>query len=233
MSRAETSATEKPPAAGLARRVMVVGNAPVSVDYSEMVDGSEHVIRMNGCPNWGKNTGTRTTILGLINNGVTGRDHYKKQSLRGWPVAEKACEVWFRAHRYGAWDVLKTILRHPRSRKQYLDYGEKLVRAHGLENKRIVYADRSLIPAARKRLWELDRGRPWKKVLPTSGYLIIERVLADPRFKDCEVCLLGFNWEVGSSKRPFRAGHTWDEEETLVRQYAEQGRVKILPCEAQ
>ncbi|MCA8916586.1 MAG: glycosyltransferase family 29 protein [Planctomycetes bacterium] len=216
----------------LAPRVLIIGNAPVQVDYSEFVDASEHVIRMNECPNYDANTGTRTTVLGLINIGVTGRDLYKKQSLRDWRVAQQVDEIWFRWWRFNAWDVLKTFVAHPRTRKQHLDYGDKLVRANALEGKHLVYAQRAFINSVKKKLWEVDRGRPWKKVLPTSGFLIIERVLADPRFKDREVNLLGFTWEAGSNKRSYRSGHTWDEEETLVQRYVEQGRLKILPCDA-
>ena len=229
MEWVSTESTVASPA-NLAPRVVIIGNAGVEVDYTDFVDGSEHVIRMNQCLNHGTNTGTRATILGLINIGVTGRDHYKKRDLRDWPVMKQVDEIWFREHRFSAWDVLKTVARHPRTRKQYLDYGEKLIAANGLQNKRVVYATRDLIPKVRKRLWDVDRGRAWASVLPTSGFLIIERVLADPRFAGCEVCLIGFTWEAGTSKRTYRVGHTWDEEETLLRQYARDGRLTILPC---
>jgi hypothetical protein len=213
-----------------ARRVVLVGNAKVEVDHTNLVDDSEHVIRMNDCGNYGINTGTRTTILGLINIGVVGRDHYKKKNLADRRPVLDATEIWFRWWKLGPIDVLRAVLRHPLKRKQHLDYGQKLVLANNLSDKRIVYASRPLVARARKLLRQVDPGRPWKRVVPTSGFLLLQRVFADPRFAGCEICLVGFDWEIGTSRRTYRDQHTWDEEETLCRQYESEGRLRILPC---
>jgi hypothetical protein len=228
----ETSATASSPAVdrALARRVAIVGNATVRIDHSALVDSSEHVIRMNDCLNYGGNTGTRTTILGLINIGVVARDHYHRRSLVGRQAVADAGEIWFRWWRLSAWESAWSLVRHPRTRKQHMDYGDKLICANGLPGKRVVYAERKLVEQTRRRLWQVDAGRPWKRVLPTSGFLFLQRVLADPRFCGYEVCLVGFDWERGSSRRTYRDQHTWDEEEFLARQYEAQGLIRILPC---
>jgi hypothetical protein len=229
----EISAPAMSPAVGrlLARRVTIVGNATVCVDHSAVVDSSEHVIRMNECLNYGTNTGTRTTILGLINIGVVARDHYHRRSLVGRPPVADAVEIWFRWWKLGVLEMAWTLLRHPRTRKRYLDYGDKLVRANNLQGRRVVYAERELVEKTRRQLWQIDPGRPWNRVLPTSGFLFLQRVLTDPRFSGYDVCLVGFDWERGSGRRTYRDQHTWDEEEFLARQYEAQGLIRILPCE--
>lgn len=214
---------------GLAKRVVLVGNAEVAREYSELVDGSEYVVRFNNCPNLGRNTGSRTTILCLINTGAVGRDLYKKQGLRGLAPL-RSSEIWFRGRRDNWLDVLLTVLFSFRSRKKKLDYGPKILAANGLDNP-VRYADRGHLKAVRHKLWAVDPQRPWKDVNPTSGFLALERVLTDPRFEGCEVCLVGFTWERGSPKRTFREQHTWDEEEAICREYESKGVLKILPCE--
>ena len=211
------------------KRVVLVGNADVAIDYGELVDSSEVVLRFNECPNLGNNTGNRTTILCLINTGAVGRDLYRKEGLKGFGPA-RTSEIWFRGRRDSWLDILLTLLVSFPRRKKKLDYGPKMMRANQLSNP-VVYADRSLLKRVRRKLWQVDPKRPWKNVNPTSGFLALERVMADPRFDGYEVCLVGFTWEKGGPKRTFREQHTWDEEETLCRQYESKGLLKILPCE--
>jgi hypothetical protein len=210
-------------------RVVLVGNAPMKADHSALVDGSEHVIRMNDCLNFGQGTGSRTTILGLINIGVVARDHYHRQSLAGRQPVNDAQEIWFRDARMGLGRTILTVLRHPRGRKKHLDYGARLLAANGITDKRVVYGDRGLLRRTRKMLWQVDPGRAWKHVVPTSGFLLLQRVFADARFAGADICLVGFDWEQGTSRRTFRDQHTWDEEEKLCRRYEANGRIRILP----
>jgi hypothetical protein len=171
-------------------------------------------------------------VLGLINIGVVARDHYKRRSLQDRTAAKDAREIWFRWWKLGAAGTLRAVLCHPLTRKQHLDYGQKLLDANGLGDKRIRYASRQLVIDTRRRLQQVDPGRPWARVVPTSGFLLLQRVLAEPEFGGFEVCLVGFDWERGTSRRTYRDQHTWDEEETLCRQYAQRGLIRILPCEA-
>lgn len=215
--------------ATLAKRVVLVGNAEVAKDYTDLVDTSEVVLRFNDCPNLGRNTGSRTTILCLINTGAVGRDLYKKRGLRDFAPANGS-EIWFRGRRDNWLDVLLIVLFSFHTRKKKLDYGPKILAASGLSSETL-YAERGHHKAVRHKLWAVDPQRPWKNVNPTSGFLALERVLADPRFAGHEICLVGFTWEKGSPKRTFREQHTWDEEETLCREYEAKGTLKILPCE--
>lgn len=212
--------------AELQPRVVLVGNADVNIDYGEFIDNSRHVVRFNLCRNWGKNTGTRTTVLVWINLRANGRDAYKKQTWRGWPPAEQAEEVWFRHPRQGALQRLWLLLRHPRTRKQYFDYGAKILRANGMSAKPAIYTTRAEYESVQEKLARFS-STPREQILPSTGILGIERVLADPRFKGMPVSLVGFNWFAGSDIRGM--GHSFDEEESLVRGYAGQGRLEILP----
>ncbi|MBZ0135240.1 MAG: hypothetical protein K8I27_02565 [Planctomycetes bacterium] len=214
----------------LAQRVVLIGNADVAIDYSALVDGSEVVVRFNECPNFGGNTGTRTTILCLINTGAVGRDLYKQARLRELAPARQAGEIWFRGRRDNWLDALLITLFQFRRRKKKLDYGPKLMRANGLRDTPAVYPPRGFLKRARRKLRAVDPQRPWAKVNPSSGFLAIERVLDDPRFAGHEVCLIGFTWERGTPRRTFRDQHTWDEEETLCREHDTKGVLKILPC---
>lgn len=212
---------------GLEPRIVIVGNADVSVDHAAFVNASRHVLRFNLCRNFGRNTGTRTTILAGINHGVSGRDAYKKQSWRGWLPAEQAEEIWFRSPRQGWLERAWLTLRHPRRRKQFFDYGAKILRANGMEHKPFLYPTRAEYAAVQRKLRALGTMKR-HSILPSTGILGIERVLADPRFKGLEVNLIGFNWFIGTQHRHPDVGHTFDEEEVLVRGYADQGVLKIL-----
>lgn len=209
-------------------RVVIVGNAEVRIDHGSFVDASRHVMRFNLCTNYGRNTGTRTTILTCINVGATGRDAYRKRLWRGWPPAEQAEEIWFRSPCQGLLERAWLTLRHLRSRKQYFDYGGKILRANGMSDKHTRYTTRAEYAALERKLAALkDFGK--RIILPSTGMIGIERALADPRFKGLEVYLLGFNWFAGNALRRSHDGHPFDEEEVIMRGYAEAGRLTILP----
>jgi len=209
-------------------RVVIVGNAEVRIDHGSFVDASRHVMRFNLCANYGQNTGTRTTILTCINVGATGRDAYRKRLWRGWPPAEQAEEIWFRSPRQGLLERAWLTLRHPRRRKQYFDYGAKILRANGMNHKPALYTTRTQYAALVRRLAALkDFGK--RIILPSTGLIGVERVLADPRFEGLEVHLLGFNWFAGNALRRSHDGHPFDEEEFIMRGYADVGRLIILP----
>ncbi|MCB9933875.1 MAG: hypothetical protein H6841_10690 [Planctomycetes bacterium] len=220
--------TERARMVELQPRVVIIGNADVNIDYGEFIDSSRHVLRFNLCRNFGRNTGTRTTVLVWINTGANGRDAYKKQTFRGWPPAEQAEEIWFRAPRQSLLQRAWLTLRHPRRRKQFFDYGAKILLANGMQHKPARYPSRAEYAAVQRKLLALGTARR-HSILPSTGILGIERVLADPRFAGLEISLVGFNWFAGTQHRHPDAGHTFDEEEVLVRDYAAQGRLKILP----
>ncbi len=212
----------------LADRLVIIGNAEVPFDASDFVNHSRHVMRFNQCPNYDRNTGTRTTILNLINHGVVGRDLYKRQSLRGWPPAEQAGEIWFRAWKRSWLETVGVVLRHHRQRKRFLDYGAKILNANAMQSKTVRYLPKRRFREIQNLLHNVDPDRPWEKVRPTTGFLGIQRALADSRFHDLPIYLLGFTWELGGEVRVPRAGHTWDEEEILCRGYHDDGRLTIL-----
>ena len=77
------------------KNLVVVGNAPLTIDYSGLIDSADVVIRMNECKNHSSFSGTKTTVICVNNMGPPAWRYAHERSLQKSPLCQIATEYWF------------------------------------------------------------------------------------------------------------------------------------------
>lgn len=200
-------------------RIVVIGNAPVSINLSSTVDAMDIVVRFNFCPYYDDNTGTKTTILCSLNWGGNGADVASRAPLLTLPAAAQANHIWF---------------IHPRQPQLFnlwhrcfgpawkVDHTQAIINSNQLTGKTHHHLPAKLYPQTRNALAQCGATPP---IHPTSGILCIEYLLQLRGADQPPIYAMGFSGEGWS-------GHAWQAEQDLLQDRIQQGRIKPLEPKA-
>lgn len=191
----------------MTKKLVIIGNADIDVDHSDFINSCDLVIRFNLCRNYNINTGKKIDVLCLTNTGPHAISFYHERKISKLGFVRNIGEVWFVRPRKRFIDKLFF------NRKTETEYGKNIVISNNLTGKDIEYITNDLY----KTLWDklLSLGST-NAVMPSSGMVVIEKVVSDGKYHDYEKYLVGFShegWE----------GHPWDLEKKLIDHYVSNG----------
>jgi hypothetical protein len=198
------------------RRVVLVGNAPLTRDHSAMVDAADFVVRFNEPRSWGERGGTRFDAW-VIANARGGRRFVRQRTFAEAPYRDLPAEIWFprAAEVHGRLRAMGAgFLREDSER----DLSRRILRANGLQGRTVVRFDAAFYWSCLERLQE--DGEEGPLLIPSAGFMATNYALA--RFDSAAVALVGFTfqgWE----------GHPWRREEAFVRRMERAGTLRLLP----
>lgn len=202
------------------RSAVVVGNARIEADHSQLVDAADVVLRFNECKNYSRFSGTKTTIICACNTGSPAIRFIEEMPFKNLDVCRRAEEFWFpRDVQIQRSFLVRNGIQYPLS--EFEDLSSAIVRSNGLSGKTFdVFTSLFNAHVFRKILrFQGQHGLEGEYfVCPSTGFLGVEYLLSAPRFCDCEVHLIGFDfcgW----------TGHPWETERRIVEEYAASNRV--------
>jgi hypothetical protein len=196
------------------RRVMVVGNAPVSKDLSDVVDASDFVVRFNWCTNYGQGTGTKISGLCLatadvnVASFIAPEEEWEQKQLGVFRTLLQTAEILF----FRIPDPAKE-----RISSKSMDNAKRLMLHYGVDSGKAVYCH---VTADYRR--DLSRfGCLKDNQYPSTGCVVIRHLLYDRKYDGYQKCLLGFTWQGWGA-------HPWKLEKAWVRWLERRGEVCIL-----
>jgi hypothetical protein len=224
------------------KKVVIVGGAPITDNYTDFINSSDLVIRINECKNYDpKTTGRRTDILCLNSIGIrTQMYHFflksgrfkNRYGIRKDKRASRAKLRFLRAAKQFCFvlpegDFLSDFLQrhladgHPLKEHMLTEIScEKTVvelvrRQLKIKNGRLLPG---LSPDAFTDLWKSLSVYGSDIAMPTTGMITIEKVLTDPMFGGYKKYIVGFTndcWE----------GHPNYQEKMLTEAYCQQDKL--------
>ncbi len=203
-------------------RLVIVGNAPLAFDCSELIDRAEVVVRINECKGATTRCGTRTTVLCINNTGFPARRYIADTPFRNHPLCVGAREIWFPRHA-GIHEAFVAGVAPDRPRGSYEDLTEEIIQANGLGDRVLLRFSQELNASVFDALQSTMRrhGTPEGSFeCPSTGMLLIAHVLAAPAYRNHEIHLIGFRFRGW-------AGHPWQSERRLVEEYARSGKLHL------
>lgn len=202
----------------MGRRIVIVGNGEVPPGAAEAIDAADMVVRFNECRNFGS-SGCRTDVVAVCN---TGRPALTMLSSPEWrasrPVTD-CLEIWSvrDPEKFHALHPA-LMLSHPELADFCDDYTDALAAFAYDAGKTHAVIDRSVHEAVDAALVPFD---PGDYVVPSSGMVVVARILAEAEEAGDAVILTGFSHE-GWDGHPFAA------ERRLVDSYIAAGKLSRL-----
>ena len=207
-------------------RVVVIANAPMMTSgpfqdpstpgaLSRFIDGSEIVVRMNDIKNVGvPGLGRRTDILAITNTGGPG-SRYATRTILDHPIIVDTPEIWFGS----APELIDSgEVEQITTSSSGWDWAPKITAFQRWEQRKWRY-----IPAEVTRdLTTTLRALGSQSIDPSLGARVVAQVLADPRFHDHAIHLLGFGFRGVDA-------HDFDAERLWINELAEAGRIAHAP----
>lgn len=202
------------------RKIVVVGSAPIHIDYSTFVDDAEVVVRFNDCKNIGGASGHKTDILFVNNTGSPAMRYIAER-----PFALKSCcqsaVIWFvrdSVVHHAHFQKVKTIFqRYPVTDLD--DLTEQIIDANQLQDRETHRVSRAFNEEIFDKL-SLLSSSPF--ICPSTGFIGLMHILADSAYTNCEIHVVGFGFEGWK-------GHPWSAEKKLINRYVLDGRLTIHP----
>jgi hypothetical protein len=195
------------------RDVVIVGNGPPRAGYADRIDAADFVVRFNGCTFMGRGAGGRLDALSLVTGKVpaagylhptTKADRLRRERLLRLGSAVGELFVPMADDNPDAVEKCRAVV-------------DELRRSFG-------WMDRPYKELIWTRTEDMDlygsQGRPLGRQ-PSSGMIVVRKLLDLPGFRDAKMTLVGFSWEGWS-------GHDWAAEEAFCRRMAAAGRLQIL-----
>lgn len=201
------------------KRIVLVGNAELCLDYAPFVDDSDLVIRFNLPATWGAGSGKRFDIW-VIANGKGGRHFARQQSFANSPFRDLAREIWFPrplgVHRTISLDP--NFGGHEHDLPAAEDAGNLILRRNHLRQPVQRFWSDFYLRCIGKLYALADAGTT--VLMPSAGFLATHYVLEEQT--DAEIFLIGFTFKGW-------AGHPWQLEENNIQSLQANGRLRLLP----
>lgn len=210
-----------PPALQTKRKtIAVVGNAPVILNHSANINGSDFVVRFNNCNNFNDNTGTTTHAWCMTNMGWQAKIYAEKNYFDRFKFSSQLSEVWFPrneiSHKYYIMACEGTDY-FKRLRDQLVDRSADIISANQFAGRYVIF-DRAINELAFLSLYAA--GAP-AFPMPSSGFLSLMYIVTDDRFRDHDINLFGFTFQGWD-------GHPWRYEKQVLERLSRVRRISFL-----
>jgi hypothetical protein len=205
------------------KRMVIVGNGPLSRDFSGAIDAADFVLRFNEPKQSIGMSGTRTDRLMMSNAGKPQQRRLTDPEFLDSPIFRAAKEVMLTYH--PAIIARYFIKPNPLSRMKgrRADWTEASILRFGGAGKEIRIMPPQFYDAGCSDLGVPEERRA--EIFPSTGYFGIWHTLRSFAAEEWRVELCGFTWE--GWKR-----HAWGDERRWVAAQAESGRVVLIDPDA-
>lgn len=198
------------------KNIIILGNAEIKNDYSELIDSANFVVRFNEAKNYGGYTGYKADALCLTNLSTPGRFFSKYQTIKKLPFIHDVKEIWFpRPSNYLPFQFwIKPFNKNVFARANYRKH---IISRNNLGEKKCISFSESLYANCCR---ELDIPIESTEFFPSTGYLAINYVCE--RFKNTNICiiLIGFSFQGTDC-------HHWDKEKQKVIEIQNGNLIKL------
>lgn len=206
-----------------AKRLVIVGNGPLSRNFSAEVDSADFVLRFNEPKQGIGLSGTKTDWLMMANSGKPMQRRLEDPKLVGSPIFQAAKEVIFAYHP----SVVAQYFRKPnplsRLGGRRADWTARALMQFGGAGKEI----RIMPPQFYERGCR-ELGVPADKmheVFPSTGFFGIWYALERHPAPEWVAELCGFTWQ-GWQR------HAWADEQAWIAERVNQGRIVLIDPDA-
>jgi hypothetical protein len=205
------------------KKLVIIGNADVASDHSELVNSFDAVVRINLRKNHNTihgTTGTKTDLLCYTPRAVS----LVMNNEEDLKVTEEYCgsvsRLWFLRPRHAYW-VNRVFLAGFLFRKErlFFDLSRAFIKRFTLKDCKIEFVKTDFLNSIILNLQNINPGG--QKPSPSAGIMAIEKLLADKEFAHFEKYLLGFTFEGW-------AGHPWESEKKLVNRHMSKGLLSFI-----
>lgn len=211
MSCLATDASAPHPSQSPGRTLAIIGNAPVSSDYTMRVEGTSLVVRFNHLNNRNTGTGSRIDIWviashpWLLERFTSLHMASNDEPLPDIPQLEQSrTQLWFPIPPVPPAVVRRHTLPSRAQRKTAIrSFMSSVLR--DFTTPTIIDFDAGFYNQLRPDTW------PRECVMPSNGYLITKLLLESNQFALYEKAVLGFTWKGW-------IGHPWEHEKRYFRQ---------------
>lgn len=187
------------------KEIVIIGNGDVTVDYSQLVNSADFVVRINEPRNYGGNSGTKIDALCVTNLSTPGRLFAKYQIIKKLSFIQEVSEIWFpRPSNYSPFQFW--IKPFSKNIFAQANYRKHIVSRNALENKGLIDFTKDLYANC---CIELDINIESTTYFPSTGYLTIAYIQDRFRYEDTCITLLGFSFQGTPC-------HKWDKERENV-----------------
>jgi hypothetical protein len=201
------------------KRLVIVGNGPISRDLSEVVDTADFVLRFNE-PKAGIGlSGTKTDRIMMANSGKPMQRRLRDPHLTNLPIFRATKEIVFPYHpdivaRYFPQPNFLSLLKGRRG-----DWTLQSIEKFGRAGKEVRIMPPQFYLDGCKELGIPDH--MMGKLFPSTGYFGIWHILNTFPLDEWRLEVCGFTWQ-GWQK------HAWADERRWVSQKVEMGFVTII-----
>lgn len=199
------------------KKIVIIGNSDINVDYSTLINSADFVVRFNEARNYGSNSGIKCNALCLTNLHSPGRSFAKYQKVSKLTFIDKVDEIWF--PRPSSYLPFQFWIK-PFNRVKYhrADYRNHIIKRNSLENKTIFSFSEDIYSSC---CCELGIERDSIKYFPSTGYLAIKYVLERFKKEDFSLDLIGFSFEGTSC-------HKWETEKSKLTELHNTNVIRII-----
>jgi hypothetical protein len=205
------------------KKLVIIGNADVASDHSELVNSFDVVVRINLRKNHNTihvTTGTKTDVLCYTPRAVymVMNNDEDLQLIEGY--CRNVSRLWYLRPRHGYW-VNRIFLSGFFFRKErlFFDISRAFIKRLKLKDGRTEFVKTDFLNSIINKLQVMNPNGP--KPWPSAGIVAIEKVIADEEYTHFEKYLLGFTFEGWE-------GHPWESEKKLIEGYKEKGLLKFI-----
>lgn len=199
--------------------MVIVGNGPLSRDFSAEVDSADFVLRFNEPKQAIGMSGTRTDRLMMANSGKPQQRRLEDPAFTTSPIFQAAKELMFTYHP----NIVDRYFRKPNPlswlKGRRADWTLTGIRKFGAADKEI-----RIMPPQFYLRGCAELGVPADKmheVFPSTGYFGIWHALETMPSEAWHIEVCGFTWE--GWRR-----HAWADERKWVGERVEEGRIVLI-----
>ena len=199
------------------KEIVIIGNGDVTVDYSQLINSADFVVRINELRNYGGNSGTKVDALCVTNLSTPGRLCSKNKTLVNFSSIETLKEIWFpRTSSYLPFQFwFNPLIYQSFSRA---DYRKHIITRNKFHGKDIISFSTELYEACCS---ELNIDCDSQILSPSTEYLAIKYVLQRFGSLQTRISLIGFSFDKPNC-------HLSKNEKNKVIEFQKQGLIYIL-----
>lgn len=208
--------------AGAMKRFVIVGNGPLSRDFSREIDEADFVVRFNEPKASIGMSGVRTDRLIMANSGKPMQRRLDDPDLIASPIFRAAGEIMFAYHPR----IIARYFRKPtflsRLKGRRTDWTLPAIEKFGMAGKEIRIMPPQFYEAGCRELG-IPAGN-MTEVFPSTGFFGIWHALAHHPAERWRIEVCGFSWQ-GWQR------HAWADERGWVAEKVDQGRIVLIDPE--
>ncbi len=202
------------------KNLVIVGNAPLSINYSKIIEAADIVVRMNECKQYGGPHGYKSDIIYMGNTGSPALRFISERPFIGRDWGQQA-EVLFVRDSLAHHEYFQGVKnRFPDySESELDDLSDQIIEANQLGGRQVSRLSYDINKVLLNKLTALSE-KPF--ICPSTGILAVEHILARPEFSNYRKHIVGFGFKGWS-------GHPWLAEKALIAGYVLTGRLSFYP----